>query len=503
MKSITEFSDKTTSKYELLCHLNDKILAREITTFSALWEYIHHIPAAYPAYKVETILQPAFDLIKELNWGFFKNLSLSSHTKLWREMVIAHERFKDFGDLKRNISISNLYLAMLDIHGYTRFCQESRGNLSQLHMLDDFITNGIPRITQSCGVLTQRERGDEIILIGTNASDIIRASLTLFNSFSAKPVIKDPSIGHDRSGYSVVLPDFKISAGIAGGNISTPLVVTEQGMLSGFLLNTAARLQTRANELNPQESKLVVTQPVYLNFVKENSIVASRLASSRAIYFYDNGTMAFKGVSLTFYEVLFLEADRYKEKLTPELTELFEAIKSNQWQKNIFVAILKCISKAANVMPPFEAPVQFNGTRDIYTPTKMFDLCDRATTLYVHEEDYLEAMRVFGHIISAAEAIPGFDRMIIDYAKDIHAKYSYAAELFTKNITAEIDRKIDLIFPENHKKAYVATKKSVEMHDKLKRYAIKSDALKRKTIWYDSLERNKTEMNARIYFGKK
>ncbi|MEK6795243.1 MAG: hypothetical protein AABZ39_10725 [Spirochaetota bacterium] len=500
MKDLSEFSEKSTSKYELLCHLNDTILAGDITTFSALYDYLKPIPASY---KVETILPSVFEMIKQLNWGFFEDLSIAKFTKLWRELVIPHEKFRDYGDLKRNISISNIYLAMLDIHGYTRFCQDSRGNLSQLHMLDDFITNGIPRLTQVNGVLTKRERGDEIILIGTTATDIIRSTLMIFNSFSSKPLIKDPSVPHDRTAYSVVLPDFKISAGIAGGNITTPLVVTEHGMLSGFLLNTAARLQSRANELDPSESKLVIANTVYLNFIKENSIVTSPMYAKKAIYFYDNGTVDFKGVSLSFYEVIFKEDERYKEKLADQLTTLFETIKGNQWQKNVIIEMMKTLAKSATTMAPFETPIVIDGVRDIFTPTKIFDLCERVISQYSHEEDYLSAIKTMAYIIDVVSKIPGYDRMIVDYAKDVHAKYAVLCEQYQKTIDEEIDKKIDLIFPENYKRAYYASKKNIETYEKFRKFATKSDALKKKAIWLDIMVKNKNDLASRIYFGKR
>ncbi|GAH35281.1 unnamed protein product [marine sediment metagenome] len=119
-------------------------------------------------------------LLKELHWGFLKEIDKARYTKLWKELVLAHKNFTHAGDLKRNISISNIYISMLDIHGYTQFCQESKGNLSRLRKLDEFLHAGIKRIAGINGTLANLERGDEIVVIAATATDSIKIDI-IFN----------------------------------------------------------------------------------------------------------------------------------------------------------------------------------------------------------------------------------------------------------------------------------------------------------------------------------
>ena len=153
------------AELKLLHHLYEKILAREVATFANLIEYVSKLK--HPG-KIDKVIHKSFQLIKELHWGFFKDLNRANYTKLWKELVLPYGDFKEGGDLKRNISISNIFVAMLDIHGYTKFCQESKGNLSRLRKLDEFLHNGIIKIAGHNRALATRERGDEIIIIASS-----------------------------------------------------------------------------------------------------------------------------------------------------------------------------------------------------------------------------------------------------------------------------------------------------------------------------------------------
>ena len=168
------------SDLKLFYHLYDKISRREIRTFSALVDYAGTLKL--PA-KPDAVIERCFQLIKDLNWGFFRELDRSELTRLWKELVIPHSRYPAAGDLKRSMSISNIYVAMLDIHGYTRFCQESKGNLSRLRKLDEFLHEGIRGIARSHRALANRERGDEIVVIASSATDCIETALAIINAF--------------------------------------------------------------------------------------------------------------------------------------------------------------------------------------------------------------------------------------------------------------------------------------------------------------------------------
>ena len=327
------------AELKLLHHLYEKILAREITTFANLVEYVSKLK--HPG-KIDKVIHKSFQLIKELHWGFFKDLNRANYTKLWKELVLPYGDFKEGGDLKRNISISNIFVAMLDIHGYTKFCQESKGNLSRLRKLDELLHDGIIKIAGCNHALATRERGDEIIIIAASATDTIKTTLEIINSFSKRSVIRDRTMQRNRKDFSIILPDFKITAGIVGGNLTTPLIITESGLLSGYLINTAARLQSRANELSPKESKIMAAQSVYNSYLKENKVVKSNLYAKNLILFFNSGPVSFKGVKLYSYEIIFKKEEKYREKYVKLMEVLYDSLKQHLWKQKIFLDLMSC-----------------------------------------------------------------------------------------------------------------------------------------------------------------
>jgi hypothetical protein len=501
VKDLGEYSE-TISDYELFSFLYDRIISKEITAFSQLREFV--VPILKDKRSHPVILR-AFELIKRLNWGFFAGISPGTHKKLWRELVIPDKMFPEAGDLKRTISISNLYIGMLDIHGYTKFCQDSRKNLSMLHTLDRTINNEIQMICTQCGAVSQRERGDEIVLVAAAATDAITATLGIMDYFGKTDVIGDPAISTKRTGDATILPVFKLSAGITGGNTSIPLIITEQGSLSGFLLNTGARLQTRANELSSKESRIMITKQVFMNFQKENAVEKCTLARNNTLYFFDTGMIEFKGVQLPTCEVVFKPEERYKEKFSEELVRLFGSIQNSLWEQRIFMDLIDLLSKAAREMPSFSVtpPQPINGMRTI-TNESFMQLCRISMKAYMQDEDYSTAVGLLHQFINIIELIPAFDRLILDYVKGVTDKYDLLLKTYQDSIDKEIDEKAAMIFTGNYLKTWYAAKNGASIFEKLKAIGRKSNEIaKKKNLWYSLIKQHHDEMVFTLYSGKK
>jgi hypothetical protein len=501
VKDLTEYADSVPD-YELFSFLYDRIISREITTFSGLKEFAAPVIRDK---KSHPVIMRAFELIKRLNWGFFSAISPETHRKLWRELVIQDPQFPGAGDLKRTLSISNLYVSMLDIHGYTKFCQDSRKNLSMLHTLDRSINREIQLISTQCHAVSRRERGDEIVVVSASAVDALTATLGIIDYFSKTQVIKDPAISTRRGGDAAVLPVFQLSAGIAGGNTSVPLIITEQGNLSGFLLNTGARLQSRANELSPKESRVMITKQVYLNYMKENAREKCGLFKDGEIYFFDTGFIEFKGLMLPTCEVVFRDEDKYKEQFSEEMTRLYGSIKDSLWEQRIFLDLMELLSKAARVMPPFLVSPQepVHGMRTI-TNVSFVRLCDMGVKAYMRDEDYAFAVSLLREFIGLIEAIPVFDRIILDYIRGITEKYDLLLRSYENSIDKEIDEKAEQIFSGDQMKTYFAAKNGAAIFEKLRHIGRKSPHLiKKKTLWYNLIKQNQEKMVMTIYSGKK
>jgi hypothetical protein len=493
------------TEYEFFCFLYEKIMAKEIISFSKLRELI--APVLKDKWTHPVIMR-AFQLLRRQNWGFFATISPSTHKKLWKELVIPDKDFPEAGDLKKTLQISNLYVAMLDIHGYTKFCMESRKNLSMMHNLDWAIENEIRRISTQCGAISQRERGDEMVVVAASATDALMVTLCIIDYFGKTDVVGEPGISTKRSGNAEALPVFKITAGITGGNTQSPLIITERGNLSGFLLNSGARLQTRANELSPKESRLMIDKQVMMNFEKENKESKDNtciLTQNNSIYFFDTGHIEFKGVMIPTCEVVFDKNERYKEKFEENMTQLFSSIRDNLWEQRIYQDLVELLVKVAQSMPKFSItpPQPIHGMQTV-TNESYVQICRLGFKAYSRDEDYYLAVDFLRHLLYISEQLPLFDRLILDYLKGITEKYQLLLDAFEKHIDKEVEEKSAAIFHGDHYKTWLAAKNGFQVYEKLRVIGRKSKEItKKKNLWLSMLSQNKERMEFTLYSGKK
>jgi hypothetical protein len=501
VKDISEYNSGMT-EYEFFSFLYEKVSSKEVITFSKLKEII--APVIRDKWTHPVIMR-AFQLLKRMNWGFFANIDPNTHKKLWKEMVIEDRDFPEAGDLKKTLQISNLYVAMCDIHGYTKFCMESRKNLSMMHTLDWAIENEIKRISTACGAISQRERGDEMVVVAASATDALMVTLCIMDYFGKTDIVGDPSISTKRTGNAEALPVFKITAGITGGNTQSPLIITERGNLAGFLLNSGARLQTRANELSPKESRIMIAKQVMMNYQKENAASKCILETNNSLYFFDTGQIEFKGVLIPTCEVVFEKSERYKENFAKEMTNLFASIRDNLWEQKIFQDLAELLTRVVQSMPKFSVtPPQPIGGMQTVVNESYIQLCRTAYKAYYVDEDYYTAVEYLRHLIGISEQRPLFDRLILDYLKGITDKYSFLLSAFEKHIDKEIEEKAAQIFHGDYYKTWMAAKNGAQVYEKLRAIGRKSkDLTKKKNIWLNMLSQNKEQMEFTLYSGKK
>jgi hypothetical protein len=374
-----------------------------------------------------------------------------------------------------------------------------------LHTLDKTISHEISRICFQCQAVSQRERGDEIVVVAASASDALTATLAIIDYFAKTNRVNDPRINTARSGDAVILPVFKLSAGITGGNTSSPLIITEQGTLSGFLLNTGARLQSRANELSPKESRVMITKQVHMNYLKENTAEPCHLFKNDTVYFLDTGIIEFKGVLLPTCEAVFNAEDLYKKRFSEELGRLLTSIKENLWEQRIYVDLMDVLARAVGVMPVFlmVPPEPIHGMQTIAN-ISFYHLCKIGRKAYLVDEDYAFAVSHLYRLVGIMEMVPQFDRLLLDYARGIAERYELLLESFESAIDKEIEEKASLIFSEEHFKTYKVAKNGTAIFEKLKQVGRKSPALtKKKTLWYSLIKMNKDKMVMTLYSGKK
>jgi len=490
---------------KILLSLYDRILAREITEISQVIAQIKTVELD-PQQK-EMILQKAFIAVRAMSWGVFADLNPRDYKYLWNELVLPQSGFKAGGDLKRNMTISSVFIAMLDIHGYTAFCRESKNNLSQLQELDNFVNTGIKDAAKVYGCIGTRERGDEIILIGARANDIISASFAIIQIFAREKFFKkgegeeeDKDEKELSEKFNRALPAFNVSAGITGGNSNSPMIITKKGEISGFLLNSAARLQTRANKLAPKETKIIIAKTVHTALKHEEP-----LKNLRFIKFFDCGSVEFKGTRIANMEIIFREQDMNKLKYESVFQNMLTSLENNLWKDRVFLDCLATIKAVLGILPPFNLEVKIPGYKFMQVSDSFLKrTVDTLSTIYNFQNDYITAIKGFDELTGILEQIPGFEPAVLEYMHEIRDRYTMLLTHYEPMMNREIDKKKGNILTPQELKVYEYFRTNSDTLENLNTKIRNSPVLtQRKILWNSIIENKKNELDFNLYSGKK
>ena len=495
MTDIDEYSEST-SAYELFFYIYTKIIKKEITTFEQLVKSVEKVPEGE---KKNRVLKNGFILVIKLNWGFFNQLSPDASPKLWKKLTIPNRDYPFGADLKRNMTITNIYMSFIDIHGYTSFCLNSGINTSRLQKLDEFIDTYINRIAKANHLLCRRMRGDEIILAGTSPIDVVETTIQIADYFSAKKFIKSSRFAEFRSSRPAVLPDMTISAGIAGGKKFTPLIVTSDGDLSGTVVNTAARLQGQANKVSKDKNRILTTNHVVGNYIREASAKKETLLSENQLDFFNAGYVSFKGVGVTINEIIIDRKERFRMSYQKDLLNLIDALKNNQWNEKVFVNLINLITAVLEKSPPFvvslneEAPLN---NSDLAVIAK------KALTLFA-EKSYIEAVEQLDLIYQHIKDSPVIDYFTVVYTENILSAYKKIVSGYHVNFEKLLEGETKRNMSPEDRDRYNALKMQSAVYDKLKnRLYNRMPKQKRKIVWTSTVNLETTDLVFQIYFGK-
>ena len=467
MNDIKEFTTSA-SLYEILSHLMDKVIAGDLCTFEALKKYAAVLPKGQ---RTAAMLRRAFFLQRRLYWGFFKDVSPESYPQVWSQVVLPDRDYPFAGDLKRFMSIQNVYLCMIDIHGYTRYCHDNRHNMSMLDLLDRMLQIDVPRIATESGVISKRAHGDEILLLGSSATSVLEAVLRIVEYFSRRKRFEEGPAGKPGAGFT--LPEFFISAGIAGGQTYTSLVITRDGDISGDLVNTAARLQARANNIAPDRNKILLTSHVYQK-LKGAGVSIREVYGINKIDFFNTGTVEFKGVSLSVYDTVFLETEAYRLAYRDEMEDLYDALDKGMWKSRIFDVSMSIAAKIIDNLPRDAG----NGvdSRGLAAAVKLASDSFAA-------ENYEKAVSAFASLLERLSSIPGLDDLALEYLAAVQENYAAIVQTFVQNLDRDVDDHLDAMYGQKELENY----RLFKLHHALYEDFLESSRLKvrgRKAIWY-------------------
>ncbi|WP_028974642.1 hypothetical protein [Spirochaeta cellobiosiphila] len=497
MKSLAMYTVKT-SAYELFTYLCDLIISGKVENFKQIENHI----ATLPHDKRRTFAaQKAFAILKSHSWGFFKELDPVHYPRMWQMLVIPSKEYPGTGMLKRNMTITSLFCGLIDIHGYTSFCQKAGKNISLLKLLDEVIQHDISKIAQTNDVITQRARGDEIILIGSRAGSVLKTVLDIADYFQKKKVINPKSLSEARMGQRLVLPKLAISAGVTGGQKYTPLIITADGDVSGHLLNSAARLQTRANKQAPHTTNILLSSHVHMALKKEIE-AGHKPEWSSDIFFWNAGQVSFKGTRVWVYEMVLSEEGQYKRKLKESIDELLLSLKKEQWEGKIFISLLSLISRTVRAQGPFNYTDPRSGLKFKYTD--LIYKCEEAMLLFMSRKQFILAIEQLQEIAEIMDSIETFDGTVREYTREILPKYLMLGQHFRASLEEILEDKIEFILPVRVREIYKKTEKAYKTYKHIREDAFNNPELGNKqALWNKGISLHTQELELEIYSGKR
>jgi Adenylate cyclase, family 3 (some proteins contain HAMP domain) len=491
MMNIKEYSSAS-SPYEIMVHLTDKIIKGELVTFKSLRAYCSILPDSP---RTEAIFRRAFELQKRLYWGFFRDISPSAYPKVWSKVVVPDQRYHFAGDIKRMAMIPDVYMAMLDIHGYTRFCQKHRHNMSMLDLLDKVMQQDLPAIAAKYGVVSRRASGDEILLLGGSAAELFETVYQIVRAL-AKGADGKPM---DEGTAANALPDFQVSAGMAGGAKYAQLVITRDGDLSGTIVNTAARLQARANKIAPDKTKILLTS---VTFQKLKTLPSTaRFGFLSAVDFFDTGMVEFKGVSVPVFDTVFLDREAHRLEYRDRMGSLYEALDQGLWSSRIFSDSLNLLARITSLSSGSLVDEATGREIDASDPISLMQRIKKAQSFFTAGR-YEQAVAEFTSLVDALCLSKGRDVVAAEYLAHVRDNYQRVVGRFVEKLDSSIDEKIDSIFIDPKDRAnYRTLERHHEMFSNV-RDAARLKVADRRGLWAKTVESEAESLKVNIQSKK-
>lgn len=489
MRDLTELTDQTTS-YEIFTHVYWRIVTREITDFSSLVKYLKPVEEGS---RKDYVLKMSFPLIREIHWGFFRELNARTWPKLWGELTRPHHRYDFAGELKRSMTITEIYCAFIDIHGYTALTRSSK-DAPLLELLDICIETDVKEICRDNHVIGNRARGDEIILIGTTSYDVVNTVLSIADYFGEKSLPGNLTFVRRRRADRLKLPPLSISAGIAGGKKYDSLLITAGGDLSGPVVNLAARLQSQANNMTSDFCQILVTQTVRMKYETEAGKQFAPMFSASQLAFLDVGTFAFKGVEVSITEVLFNREEMHRLAYEPALEGFLATLGKEAWQDAVFLALCSLIVAVCDAMPSF--------TIDGATNAGVKSLARQSADIF-EAGDFTRALNSVSRAVGYLVKVPEIDYFLRLYIEAAVEEYRRIFDSYNSMITRFVeDNRTTLISSLDYVEYEKARSNSTRLEQFRSLLISKVPADKRQKLWVRLTKDLAPSLKEALYLGK-
>ena len=498
MRDLTELTDKTSS-YELFTHVYWQIVTRRITGFAELVDYLSHLEEGS---RKQYVLQTAFPLIRELHWGFFRELNAKTYPVLWDQLTRPSDKYPFAGELKRSMTITDIYCGFIDIHGYTAFSKSSK-DAPMLRLLDVCIETDIKQICRDNHVMSNRARGDEIILLGTSAYDVVNTVINIADYFGDKHLTRDLDVVRKRRQDRVKLPELSVSAGVAGGKKYDSLVITATGDLSGPVVNTAARLQSRANRISSDDSRILITETVRIKFESEEKKQFAPMFSRGQMAFLDVGTFGFKGVDLRLTEVIIDSGEMYRLKYQSALNRFLETLSGDHWHDSVFIDLGKLIIAACTAMPEFKVTAAGNGGPAVFSNASLKSLSRRALDRFEEGNDFQTAVTALSTAVTGLGLVPEADHFLLLYAEAVMAEYRRIHEAYDRFMGKFAEEHRGSLLSRIENQEYENSVSGVKNHESIRSVLYsRVDVDKRRKLWRRLVKDLEPSLGESLYLGK-
>jgi hypothetical protein len=221
------------------------------------------------------------------------------------------------------------------------------------------------------------------------------------------------------------------------------------------------------------------------------------------LWFFNLGQVGFKGTKVSCCEIIFNPKEQYRLSYNPALMTLLESLRQELWKGRVFPDLLDLVVQVCGCMPPFSSDLLRGGERHKVSNDSITRLAEQARQRY-NGEDYPSAVADLSRLAEEVDAVGDFDRLVVRYVQEVARRFELLALEFAKRLEKDILSKLDVIFEPRYKTVYEKAREYIDTYEKLKAFAMKSNALgNKKSTWYSLIEDKKEDLKLELYSGKR
>jgi hypothetical protein len=277
---------------------------------------------------------------------------------------------------------------------------------------------------------------------------------------------------------SKALPLFQVSAGIAGGQKYSSLLITIDGDLSGDIVNVAARLQSRANSISPEHNKILVTSHVFQRLKAEAPGLPH---GGKEIDFISTGLMEFKGLSLKVFDLVFPDREPHRLACREALEELYDSLEKGLWKTKVFTDALHLASRLVTCREDLVFRPPSGEDYHIASAASVLDSLRKAGQL--READrFAGAAEAFRDAVADLRRMENPDDLAMHYLEAVLDGYRGICEAYLSKIDREVDEHIDTVLAGKERENFAALKRYHEAFTMV-RNAARLQVKDRKALW--------------------